>query len=122
MSGLIQISRVLIWEWGKYNMRVLYIVFLVLLFNIGYSQRIDRRMDSIPAPIFNFRVSSPDYEVIYNRVRGIRLKVTNKLVDGGNDYRFRVKISDRLRIIYDFIYNDFNPQNFFYSGGITWRF
>jgi hypothetical protein len=88
---------------------------------MGYGQRLDRRMDSISAPIFNFRYASPDYIVIYQRVRGIRIKLTMKTLDEGNDYRVRIKLSNRVRIIGDLICSDFNPSNFLYLGGVGIR-
>ena len=98
-----------------------FLVFFLFFSQLTYGQRLSNHLDTLYRPTFNFTSSGTDYVVIYQRVRGIRLKITKKMLDEGNDWRVRVKLTDRFRVICDFICSDFNPDNFFYSSGITFK-
>ena len=99
--------------------RITYTIIFLLLINVSLGQRLPK--DSLYVPKYTFEDSDRDYLIIYNRVKGIRLKLTMKTLYEGNDYRVRVKLSPRVKIIGDLICSDYNPENFLYSLGILIR-
>lgn len=101
--------------------RFIGILFFFLLFNSSYCQmlRMDR-YDSLEVSSFRVVFKDTDVFLVYNRLR--RFKVTIKDLGDTNDYRMRYKIRNRFRMVFDFVYGDLNPDNFFYSGGIVIRF
>lgn len=93
-----------------------YLLFFLVNFggNVDTLHRVDLNLPKINI--------SGDYDFVYSRIRRTNIRITKKSMLEGNDWRFRVRVSDRVRMFGDIVSSDLNPDNFNYGIGVGWRF
>lgn len=83
-----------------------------MLSHKSLGQRVPR--DSFFVPSYRVVIRSSDYYTIY---RDGRFKFTLKNVGGDYDFRYRYRVSGRLKVFYDIISSDFFT-GYYYNIGL----